>query len=828
MNRFLFLLATLAAAATPLAAQTGTIIGSITDGDGSALPGASVRIEGTSTGAAADIDGRYRIEGVAPGLYTLVASFIGYAESRASVRVRAGETTEQAFLLTEAVFAGEEIVVSGTLRPEKLTDTPATIEVITAADLVNIPTFTPGELLARQKGIDFVRAGVASTGFNVRGFNSNFNSKNLQVIDGRYSTLIATGLPFGPLSPVSTEDIQRQEVVLGPNGALFGPNAHNGLINIITKDPRNSEGTVASFQGGSQSLLSAGVRHAQVVNDNVAFKANLSYSSAEEFAYVDSVYLNRDGIPGNEGYDEYALDRDIEFLKGDASLYLTPRLGHDIILTYAGSNSTYLSPTNVGRNQIKDWRVHVGQVRYVSNNWFAQAYATFSQTEDTYSIDDRTKGYYRTLDALVAAGTPMAQAQALADSASLTTGAVFADDSRRYNAEGQYRNTFGALSVVVGVQWQRDIADSEGTYLLDGGGDDPITIDQVGGYAQTELELPAGFRAVGAVRVDDHEIYGTHVLPKGGLLYRAPLGTFRVTAGRGIAAPTILNLYGRLFGGLILGNADGFTVVDAEGGTREVEAQKVEELVSYETGFKGQIVRNRLFLDVNAYYNQSKNFLSPVTVIGVATHRGDTPIEEVQTAFGVYGGLVATYVNFGEFDTYGADIGLTGVIADGLTATLNYSHFGITFDEDDLENNDFNGDGVVNEFDHLVNAPENKGSLAINLNRPRYFGSVLTRWVEAYDYFSSFQIASQTRPDQTYRGSPIIEGARSTDAFNYGPLGGFVQVDLGAGYRFPAPQVGANLQVSAQVTNLFDAEVREFTASPFIGRLFSIGLRAEF
>ncbi len=814
--------------ALPASAQVGTITGLITDGDGSPLPGASVRIENTTQGGAAGLDGRYRIADVTPGSYTLVASFIGYQDSRADVVVRAGSTTDQPFILSETIFAGEEIVVSGTLRPEKLTDTPATIEGITAADLVNIPTFTPGELLARQKGIDFVRSGVAVTGFNVRGFNSNFNSKNLQVIDGRYSTLVATGLPFGPLSPVSTEDIERQEVVLGPNGALFGPNAHNGLVNIITKDPRTSQGTVVGFQGGSQSLLSGGIRHAQVVNDKIAFKANLSYSTAEEYQYVDSVYINRDGVPGTEGYDEYALDRDIEFLKGDASLYFTPKLGHDFILTYAGSNSTYLSPTNVGRNQIKDWRVHVLQARYVSANWFAQAYTTLSKTDDTYSIDDRTKGYYRTLDALVRGGMPASQASAIADTASLSGGAVFADDSHRYNAEGQYHNTFGPVSLVTGVQWQRDVANSEGTYLIDGGGDAPIEIDQLGGYAQIEAELPAGFRAVGALRVDNHDVYGTHVLPKGALLYRAPFGTFRVTAGRGIAAPTILNMYGNLFGGLILGNAEGFTVLDGQGGTREVAPQEVEELITYETGFKGQIIRNRLFLDVNAYYNQSENFLSPVTVIGVATQRGDTPIQDVQAAYGIYGGLVATYVNFGEFNTYGADIGLTGVIADGLTATLNYSHFGITFDETDLEKNDFNGDGVVNEFDHLVNSPENKGSFAVNLNRPRYFGSVLTRWVEAYDYFSSFQIASKTRPGQTYRGSPIVEDARSTDAFNYGPLGGFVQVDLGAGYRFDAPQLGARLQVSAQVTNLFDTEIREFTASPFIGRLFSVGLRAEF
>ena len=94
--------------------------------------------------------------------------------------------------------------------------------------------------------------------------------------DGRLSNLIATGLPMGPLSSTIKEDVERFEVILGPNATLYGPNAHNGLLNTITKDPRTSEGTTISVNpgvsGDGDVFFSGRVRHAQVLNDKFAFK----------------------------------------------------------------------------------------------------------------------------------------------------------------------------------------------------------------------------------------------------------------------------------------------------------------------------------------------------------------------------------------------------------------------------------------------------------------------------------------------------------------------------------------------------------------------------
>ncbi|MEQ8582678.1 MAG: TonB-dependent receptor [Marinoscillum sp.] len=776
---------------------------------GEALIGASAILSGTSKGATTNVDGSFEISGVADGSYTIKVSFVGYEELTRSVNVSGADVDLGSIGLAESIFSFDQVVISGSRQPEKITQTPATIEIISSKSLDELPSFNPGELLSRMKGVDYLRAGVVGTGINIRGFNSNFNSKNLQVNDGRFSTLIATGLPMGPLTTQIKEDIEQVEVILGPNAALYGPNAHNGLVHTITKDPRSSQGTTVALGVGNQSMLSARVRHAQVLNDKLAFKVSGEYTKAEEFEFMDSVYIDRNADGVKEGYEEYKLDNDIEFLRAEAALYYSVTDNSDLIFSWGGSNSTYLSPTNVGRNQIKDWKMNYFHLRYVSDKFFAQVYNTSSSTEDTYAIDQRTKNYYNAID--------NGATEVEADTSSLGNGATFADDSKRWNAEVQYHDTFGKAKVVVGSQWQRDNANSNGTYLLDNGGKDPIIINQIGVYGQLDYQFTEAFKAVAAFRGDNHEVYGFNFIPKAGLVYSAGNGAFRLTYGKGIATPTILNMYGDLFAGLILGNAEGFTLTDGS----KVKKQSVEKIQTFEIGYKGELVPQRFFLDANAYYNISEDFLSPATVVGVATHRGDTPMSEVQSGYGAYGGLVLSYVNFGQVDTYGFDIGTNVYLNDQINWTFNYSYFDYSVDEDDLENNDFNKDGVVNKLDILVNAPKHKFGTGLYFRGDKLFGNVYMRWVQEYDYFSSFQIAAKTQ-DLNWRGTPIRENARSTDTWNYGPLGGFVNVDLGLGYK-----INDIFQVAGQVTNVFDSEFREFTAAPFTGRLYSIEVKAK-
>ncbi|MEM1219092.1 MAG: TonB-dependent receptor [Bacteroidota bacterium] len=814
------LLLVLLSLSTVLGAQTAQITGKVTDAAGDPLIGATILAEENNTGTLTIEDGSYDLR-IAPGSYTLVVSYVGYQSQKMSVTLSANQKETINFLLEEGTQL-DEIVVSASKRPEKLTESPATIETIYAQQIEQYAG-NPAELIARQKGVDYFRAGIAAPAFNIRGFNSNFNAKNLQVTDGRFSSLIATGLPLGPLNTTIKEDIERVELILGPNATLYGPNAHNGLLNIITKDPFTTQGTTIAINpgvnGDGNSYFSGRLRHAQTIGDKFAFKVTGEFLDATEFEWADSVFIDRVGAfdsLGNvigdgvrEGYEEFQLDPSVNFLRAEAGLFYRPTDALEVNFNVGHSNSTYLSPTNVGRNQIKDWRVTYYQLKFSGDHWFAQTYLTQSRTDSTYSIDDRTKAYYGGIDA------GLSEAEATANS--FNTGALFQDNSRRVNAEFQYYNTFGNLNLVAGAQYQLDQANSLGTYLLDENEDDFINVGQYGGYAHLTYDFGGGFRALAAARADYHDIYEFNFVPKLGLLRIGDMGTWRLTYGQGIAAPTILNMFGDLFGGLILGNAEGFTLAD---GTL-IEKQRVERIQTIEAGYRGQLVKDKLFIDGNAYFNISRDFLSPVTVVGVTTRRGDEAIQDVQSLFSVYGGLVATYINFGEVNTYGADLGLTYYFTPEWSINANYSFFDWSVDENDTEN-DFNNDGTVNFLDILVNAPTHKANAALNYQGEKFFGSVFTRWVQEFDYFSSFQIASRTYEDLTYRGVPIVEDARSADSYNYGPLGGFVTVDLNLGYRF-----NDMFMLSATASNLFNTELREFTAVAPTRGLYMLELRVD-
>ncbi len=809
------------------------VSGKVLEKDGNqALPGATVFVKGTSTGTATTDDGSFSLQVEKSFPFTLVISSVGFANREIIINDESmAQNVEVVLGQTNPLLS--EVVVSATRRDEKITESPATINIITAKDIENLPSFNPGELLSRQKGVDFVRSGVLGTGINVRGFNSTFNPKNLQLNDGRFSSLVATGLPMGALTPVIKEDIERIEIVLGPSSALYGPNAGNGIVNTITKDPRTSEGTTFALGAGDYEVFSARLRHAQVLNEKFALKINAEYTTGLEFGYTDSVYVVGNPLTFNPNFNpaqpvgannnptrgvaELDLDRRFKAIKGDVSLYYSPTKNSDIIVSYLGSQSSNLGVTNQGRNQIKDWQIHQLHARYVSPRVFAQVYHTWSRTDSTYNINQRTTNYYNSLNAaLLTEGTITAAAETNARRNSYNN-AVFNDHSARWNAEIQYNNIFSGYEVVTGAQLQRDMANSQGTYLLDADGE--IVINQIGVYAQVAKSLGvAGLKAVVSARGDNHDIYGFNFVPKAALLRIGENGTWRITYGVGIAAPTILNLEGNLFGGLILGNKDGFTRSDGS----TVAPLQVERTQTIELGYKGVLVPNKLVIDANAYYNISKNFISPITALFnlaaappvVVTQRGDRPITDFNP-----NGILFSYVNFGRVNTWGADIGLNYYLNDAINIAFNYSYFDYDLREDDPEN-DFNRNGTVDETDLLINTPRNKANLAVNFNTKKWFGSVLGRWVEEYNFYSGINIAARTNFELNWDGYAPVSNTPHRRSYNYGPLGGFVNVDASLGYR-----VNPNLSVSAQVSNIFNARVREFVASPFIDRLFGVEVR---
>jgi len=227
-------------------AQTGRIAGTvITQDKREPLSGATVEVLGPALkkkiGAVSRADGRYAVENVPAGTYTVRASFSGYrGETVRGVAVTAGTSVEMDFRMTVAPYAMGEMVVSASRRAENVVDAPVSISKVDAKEIErNSAGNTFVSAIKNVKGIDYTQRGILNESFNARGLNAVLNTRMLLLIDGRFSTLPSgAGGPIDAGDPISKDDLQDVEVIVGPGSALYGSDAVAGVISITTKDPR--------------------------------------------------------------------------------------------------------------------------------------------------------------------------------------------------------------------------------------------------------------------------------------------------------------------------------------------------------------------------------------------------------------------------------------------------------------------------------------------------------------------------------------------------------------------------------------------------------------
>ncbi len=137
-------------------------------------------------------------------------------------------------------------------EPEEIWNTPAAIYVITQEDIQRSGATTIPDALRLAPGVDVAQIDAHTWSVGIRGFGNNLSRDVLVLIDGRtvYTTLFAGTWWDG--QNLLMEDVDRIEVIRGPGGTIWGPNAVNGVINIITKSAKDTHGATVSAGGGTQ------------------------------------------------------------------------------------------------------------------------------------------------------------------------------------------------------------------------------------------------------------------------------------------------------------------------------------------------------------------------------------------------------------------------------------------------------------------------------------------------------------------------------------------------------------------------------------------------
>jgi outer membrane receptor protein involved in Fe transport len=172
-------------------------------------------------------------------------------------------------------------VTSVSKKDQRLAKTGAAVFVITPEDIRRSGATNIPDLLRMVPGVDVARMDHSNWAISIRGFNDVYANKVLVLIDGRsvYHPIYSGVVWYAQDVPL--EDIERIEVIRGPGGTVWGANAMNGVINIITKSAKDTLGGLLTTGGGSSYQMEGLVQYGGKAGQNGAYRVYGRYSHVE-------------------------------------------------------------------------------------------------------------------------------------------------------------------------------------------------------------------------------------------------------------------------------------------------------------------------------------------------------------------------------------------------------------------------------------------------------------------------------------------------------------------------------------------------------------------
>jgi len=240
------------AVAVSARAQTAQVTGTVVDEQGAGVPGATVQMVGPSNRvlATSESGGAYTFSNVSPGTYEVTATLAGFAPAMAGNVVVGASNVVVPTLTLKIASLSDTVVVSATKTDTPLVDAPATMSVLTSAQLQASPAQNYGDLLRSVPGLNVIQLSARDVNITSRQATGTLSNTQLVLLDGRSVYLDFFGIVLWDLLPTNLNDVKQIEVIRGPASAVWGANALTGVVNIITKTPRESKGGEVTFTGG--------------------------------------------------------------------------------------------------------------------------------------------------------------------------------------------------------------------------------------------------------------------------------------------------------------------------------------------------------------------------------------------------------------------------------------------------------------------------------------------------------------------------------------------------------------------------------------------------
>jgi iron complex outermembrane receptor protein len=468
----------------------------------------------------------------------------------------------------ELLLLKEEETVSIASRYEQpISQSPSNVYVITDEDIRHSGATDLPTVLRRIPGMEIVQMSGADFNVSVRGDNQLLANKLLVLVDGRSIYIDAQGTTFLKMLPVTLPEIKRIEILKGPASSIYGFNAFDGIINIITKPPDEIKGTTMQIGGGEFGTLTASAIHAGHIG-----KWNYRLSAGEE---QNQQWRNRDAL----AFRTYKFNAHTEY-----------RLTSDSKLVVSGGfldNNRFDGPTFRGAVVLNSQFVlPYANIAYERPDFFVRAYWNqFNALSDIFT-EPLLANFLRTTD---------------------KNGSTRLDFlGNTYNVEVQHALKLGTHRLTYGLN-----------YRLNTFSGNSITSEsqenRLGIYVQDEWKVTGRFTVVAGARYDLHTEINPTISPRVSLLYQlAPAHTLRASVSMGYRPPALFDTHEDLRVQFL--PPSGTTANVPVRGSHNLHP---EQIIAYDVGYQGWYFNHRVRLRTDLFLNHISDLIdtggTPVT-----------------------------------------------------------------------------------------------------------------------------------------------------------------------------------------------------------------------
>jgi len=615
----------------------------------------------------------------------------------------------------------DQIVVTASKSEQALVNAPATVSLITNETLQNSGSTSIADLFRAVPGVNVTQTSARDINITSRGATNTLSTSQLALVDGRSIYLDFFGFIAWDFLPVNPAEIKQIEVIRGPASAIWGANAMNGVVNVITKSPRELQGSSVTIGAGgfgrktdnsdegAGALFYVNGSHAQVINDRWAYKFSAGVYTQDPLTRPTGAIPNGTGTQypafTNQGTTQPKVDvrADYDFEDGEQKLIFQGGFAGTEGILHSG-----IGPFDIDQGTI---------LGYVKANYSKKAMKVnfFANILD---------GDATNLLAVDVTGQPL----------------LFGFASQTYDVEFGDVRTFAGRHV---VSYGGNYRHSNFNLSIAPAGD---SRDEGGGYIQDEIFLGKYVRWLVGARVDKFDIIdNAQFSPRTTLMLKPSADqTVRVSYNRAYRAPSVINDYldTTIINQLPLASINpalsgvyNFPVraVGSKVGLPPlVPAQELSEtsLSAFELGYTG-IIRKRATVSAAFYINETKD---DVFFTQVASYRATNPppgwplppiVLELLNCpanpppgrpcpFGAGNGLPLgfSYRNFGKVNQKGLELGIDGAITREWSAFANYA---------------FQPEPKATDFpssEELNIPPAHLFNIGMNYDGPQYLGTL--------------------------------------------------------------------------------------------------------